>query len=344
MFEESLDVLEDPFHCFLEGEGVEMDVESIYLAKKSYYDKSPLERREFIAASFLRSKLSTGHPCYKELCQKCFCRFYGISTSTFKRIVRRAKSGRRQWAHGKQGVPSPTSSSLHGFIWIRDYSIKFGDQMPDDSTVHLPDYKWKMLHRRMSQELMNARLGAPSYTSWKKMIAEKLPHLRIRKYKRFSKCDTCAQIDQELSKSTGPTKERLELLKAQHNNWQMREREKYYKHKRKSLMLWEGVNKCLTLSIDTMDNSKTALPAMAREPKEADKVGRLHTHVTGVMCHGYQQKNCFLYTWLDRFPSGSDVVNTIITDVLSRLKRPLPPTLHLQMDNCWRENKNRYSL
>jgi hypothetical protein len=52
------------------------------------------------------------------------------------------------------------------------------------------------------------------------------------------------------------------------------------------------------------------------------------------------------YTWHDQFPTGSDSVITIIMLVLSEYAKdgPLPETLYLHLDNCWRENKNKYVL
>ena len=46
-----------------------------------------------------------------------------------------------------------------------------------------------------------------------------------------------------------------------------------------------------------------------------------------------------------RFPSGSDVVATVLLNTLGRIQEneKLPPKLNLWLDNCWRENKNRYT-
>jgi hypothetical protein len=99
----------------------------------------------------------------------------------------------------------------------------------------------------------------------------------------------------------------------------------------------------LSMSVDGMDNGKTSIPRLSRENKDTDGKERLGTHLTGVLMHG--RKNPIrAYTWYDRFPTGSDSVLTIICHALcdeAKISR-LPPTLFLQLDNCWRENKNRY--
>lgn len=328
----------DGLHC-LPSEFIEAS--EVYDAMKEVADMKAQPRREYYATVFLTSALNTGYPGNHPLCKTCFCKYHGISLSTFKRIAKMARRGRRSWKHGLKDCIAPRSPQTTGLLWVKRYAAKYGDKMPDTEEIHLPDFKWKILYRRMELELMEHGRPLPDYSAWKRSIKSKLPHLKIRKYKRFSKCDTCAKIERRISKNTGASKREWERVKNEHIDWQFREREEYYKHCSKSYETWAGKPKCITLSIDTMDHSKSDLPSFARDPKAADKVGRLHTHITGVLCHGVGQQKCYLYTWFDRFPSGSDVVNTIITDVISRLQRPLPPTLHLQMDNCWRENKNK---
>lgn len=44
-----------------------------------------------------------------------------------------------------------------------------------------------------------------------------------------------------------------------------------------------------------------------------------------------------LYQW----PHDSNLTGNILLRLLEK-NRPLPPTLYLQLDNCFRENKNRY--
>jgi hypothetical protein len=98
----------------------------------------------------------------------------------------------------------------------------------------------------------------------------------------------------------------------------------------------------LSMSVDGMDNGKTSIPRLSRENKNTDGKERLGTHLTGVLMHG-RKHPIRAYTWFDRFPTGSDSIISIICQALcdeARISR-LPPTLYLQLDNCWRENKNR---
>ena len=67
-------------------------------------------------------------------------------------------------------------------------------------------------------------------------------------------------------------------------------------------------------------------------------------HVTGVIVHG-RKYPVYAYTWFDNFPNDSNIVIAILNDVLIKNledEKQLPETLYLQLDNCGRENKNKY--
>lgn len=97
------------------------------------------------------------------------------------------------------------------------------------------------------------------------------------------------------------------------------------------------------MSVDNMDNGKTSIPRLHRYNKDTDGKERLGTHLTGILLHG-RPNPIYAYTWYERFPAGSDSVVTILARALNETvkDKPLPPTLYLHLDNCWRENKNRY--
>ena len=45
-----------------------------------------------------------------------------------------------------------------------------------------------------------------------------------------------------------------------------------------------------------------------------------------------------------QWPHDSNLTIEVLTQIMHALKEKLPPTLYLQLDNCARENKNRYFL
>ena len=92
-----------------------------------------------------------------------------------------------------------------------------------------------------------------------------------------------------------------------------------------------------------MDQNKTNLPSLVRVPKSCQNLWTLRTHLTGVLVHG-TGSFCFF-----DFLQWAHDCNLTLTCLLNTLRevskcRPLPSKLLLQMDNCVRENKNKYVL
>ena len=88
-----------------------------------------------------------------------------------------------------------------------------------------------------------------------------------------------------------------------------------------------------------MHQSKTSLPHFLNETKSTSAMYKLKMHVTGVLVHGHHSYGFFDF---GQFPHSSNLTMTILLDVLYMYKDSLPPTLYLQMDNCCRENKNKF--
>ena len=117
------------------------------------------------------------------------------------------------------------------------------------------------------------------------------------------------------------------------------ERQKYYKHAQKAKMTKQ--QKYMSMIIDGMDQSKTALPHFVRECKQTSQMVKVKTHLTGVIVHGLQDSWGFFDC--DQFPHASNLTINVLINVLS-MYDSLPPVLYLQLDNCYRENKNKYVI
>jgi hypothetical protein len=93
--------------------------------------------------------------------------------------------------------------------------------------------------------------------------------------------------------------------------------------------------------MDGMDQSKTDLPHLIRKNKAACNMWVLRTHVTGVLVHG-RRSYAFIDTHM--WPHDSNLsINILLNILVDQCKADgLPSTLFLQLDNCFRENKNQY--
>lgn len=284
----------------------------------------------------------------KSCCKKCFMEYYGIARSTFYRIHRQVKVHNKRNFSRKTVVKDMKDSTVNAISWLDAYSRLYGDFQPDFEEIHLPDYKYRYLHIKYRTEMTRRKLVHIPYQSFLAVIHKKLTHIRLRRYKRFAQCTTCSDFDDKIEQATTDTEKRFYSRKKQvHLDWQQKERLKYHKHVQKS---WSNPEKYLSISIDGMDHQKTSLPAFRRETKATGSQEKLDVHVTGVLIHGHYP-HAAAYEWTDNHLSDSNMTIHVLLDTIRQVfehKRengiPLPSVLYLQMDNCTRENKNKYLM
>lgn len=155
----------------------------------------------------------------------------------------------------------------------------------------------------------------------------------------------------------GPEKRFWKNRHQQHVRWAEMERAKKSCHEERAM---RGDKLSMFIEIDGMDQSKCSMPnpgrfnveyttslyltiKFIRLDKTLDGLPLLHTHLTGVMQIAPGVKRWKAYTWFDRYPAGSDVIMTVLLDVLARSTEQdlQAETLYLYADNCSRENKNK---
>ena len=90
--------------------------------------------------------------------------------------------------------------------------------------------------------------------------------------------------------------------------------------------------------IDGMAQAKLLVPNLRHWAKSYSSAWRLRTHLTGVINHGREVFGLFdLFQW----PHDSKLTMNVLLRVLVRCDY-IPDVLYLQMDNCFRENKNQF--
>ena len=118
------------------------------------------------------------------------------------------------------------------------------------------------------------------------------------------------------------------------------ERKRYYGNRQATI---ENPSEYLSIISDGMDQNKTNLPHLIHIPKSCQNLWFLHTHLTGCLVHGI---GIFGYFDFLQWSHGTNLTLTCLLLTLVKVceERPLPAKLLLQMDNCVRENKNKYVL
>ena len=181
---------------------------------------------------------------------------------------------------------------------------------------------------------------------WKKDIGYK--NVTVRgKSTEFAKCDTCTQLEEKLSNRRLSTEERefyqAELLK--HDRLTRAERLAYEMRKREAA---EKPNDILSLALDGGDQGAYGTPYFHQKTKASDKWFKMRNYVVGVCIHNRGFPD-MLFHHLPIFERGANCTIDVLHQVFTYVKekrggRELPRKLFLQLDNCSRENKNKYLL
>lgn len=96
-----------------------------------------------------------------------------------------------------------------------------------------------------------------------------------------------------------------------------------------------------------MDNKKTHIPRERRMSKSVQGVVGLRTHLVGAIAHSGltdHGKKTFCCFDLFEYPHDPNLTITVPMEVLKSFKDNLAVVLYLQLDNCWKENKNKYVM
>ena len=100
--------------------------------------------------------------------------------------------------------------------------------------------------------------------------------------------------------------------------------------------------KHLSMIIDGMDQDKANVPYHWQKPKQMASVVPYKCCVIGVIVHGFEARAWVVEPF---WKHDTDLTIEIIVRTLLRIidaGHKLAPVLYLQMDNCWRENKNQH--
>ncbi|XP_077864883.1 uncharacterized protein LOC144350661 [Saccoglossus kowalevskii] len=238
-----------------------------------------------------------------------------------------------------------TSTSI---AWMRFYFERMGDYMPHNTKVVLPCSWTKiMVYERMINEFEQrgfCRQDTICYDYFCRMWTTHLSEFTIGKGNEFVACSTCVQLDEQYQKAKSAVeRNRIRALVILHNHQVEKERKRFHYHREKAE---KEPDEILTIIQDGMDQNKTDLPHLIKEDKGTSNLHRLRSHVTGNIVHTGVTSGKLPYVYIDfnQVPHDSNLTLNVLLEVLVAAKNHLAKVLYLQLDNCFRENKNRYVL
>jgi len=217
--------------------------------------------------------------------------------------------------------------------------------MPDNNERYLPFVSKIAVYEQFRDEfkILYSSIDCPSanyfYSIWKKYCFE----IKVRRSTRFSKCATCERIRTALIEASAKKLNTEAILEehARHIDFISKERLEY---KTKIELTKLHPLEYMSVVIDGADQSAYSLPHFTFDTKE-QRGYRMKVHLIGLLHH--MKKSCLeLYTMTDEHKKGSNHIVELIHRFLNKQSkdRRIPPKLFIQMDNCSRENKNKFLM
>ncbi|CAH1239932.1 Hypp5908 [Branchiostoma lanceolatum] len=276
------------------------------------------------------------------VCPTAWYLLYGISRSSYYMYVDKFKSGQVTAHHNSIGMLRRSAAYWLAHAWLRQFGEGFGDKMPDNIAIHLPSSMTKDgVFEKYIEKMAETKQKTVAKSTFLTMWREEMPGLKIPKTSRFNKCDVCHDLRKAVREAT--TADLRASIKADLDlHWEQQKQERQVYWGKVASSLSEPMSK-LSIIIDGMDQTKTSLPHFMQTTKESEK-WKMKMHVTGVLVHTIGVGYAFIDNL--RWPHDSNLTCTVLLATLRKVatkyNNRLPDTLFLQMDNCWRECKNRF--
>ena len=288
-----------------------------------------------------------------KFCFQFLSKFLKISKYILKTVQQDFTKGVRRYIHGNDSNPRESYAVVKFTAWVTTFSQLYGQSAPDELTTVLPAWLTKAtLFKIYIQESTPPFVKRSTfYHLFKVKFGPfrgdmSLPHIRISKYTTHSVCPQCVALTSY--KRTCKTEREVEYCKA----LQFQHKQMYGLARRRICELQQLAisypEDHLFISLDGMDNRKSDLPKFQQNSKNLVSFHKLPSHITGaIVTSGHYSEKMKHYFFINhnQYEQGSNMVITVIYHLLHAFlqdHKKFPKHLHLNTDNCGRENKNRY--
>ncbi|KXJ18305.1 hypothetical protein AC249_AIPGENE23463 [Exaiptasia diaphana] len=327
------------------------ETEEIKKWRKPFWEKSQDKQRQYLLNAFALSLYYSRETHQrrfsfsvngKAVCHNAWYKILGISHGWFYGLLRQYEEGRASGESNRCGVTWMTSRMRIAIVWLKRHVESSGDRMPHEDRICLPSCQSKNeIYKLYLSDCKNGKIDFVCKASFKQMWRQHFSKVIIPKQNKFTKCGVCTLLKHSL-RNTQDVKEREKLSDKRkvHLEQQCAERNHYYANRLKAELEPE---KYLSLIVDGMDQAKTNLPHVTTISK-TEQSHYLKSHVTGAISHGHRR--VFSFVDLLQWKHDTNLTLNVLLQIFLRIakEKRLPPYLLLQMDNCYRECKNKYVM
>ena len=248
-------------------------------------------------------------------------------------------------------VQSPTGTIIEAYLVV--LARRLGDFMPNENenTVCIPLYTRTQVYQKFI-EFWNARWGPlsdkhpPSSCYFFRVWKMRCSNIRTRRTTSFQKCSVCLQFQEQCRKNldNGRAMDSIRIARDQHLAMISEERAGYFRRQR---LAQDDPHRHYSLIIDGAGQCKFGVPHFVEQSK-SDKGHKIKVKLVAGLEHlQNDRKRLNVFAMTEEFATGADHIIETLHRILQGRKeevRKLPPIFFLQLDNCTRENKNRYLL
>ena len=275
------------------------------------------------------------------VCRKAFQIFWDIGDYTFKKLFRNIRNNEPlSVIHGNSYVHDPVKL-VRCCDWLGVLE-KYCEQQPDSEEVHLPERTYKAdVYEEMVNDLKKTLPTSeiPAYqtfcTAWRKHY----PHLKIPRVNRLGRCDVCCSFAEKIKVAVGRGKSRLcaELQKHRAQTRAERKQISLLHEKTKD-------DKEMWTSVCTDWSAPHFMPHRPSQPKGWMAKKRPKYHLFGLVNRSHNQ--LYLLPHFDFWTHDANLHLSFLYVYIQKMKQQnlLGRNLIIQMDNCWRDNKNKFFL
>jgi hypothetical protein len=316
------------------------------------------QRDEYLKALLTQRQVHTIHDggrgytlLGKQLCSKGIIAILAISSDTLYRMIKVTVHNQPEAAlrgHAWKNRAGFGKKKSLAVGWMEAYtSIRgsIGDFQPDKQELHLAYLQKSQIYHTYVADMLLIDEVPCERSYFGRLFSTHFPHVRVHKWKNFSKCSTCSHWDKALMKA----KDRFNVktIRAEldrHLLVVLEQKQKHWKHVYKA-------KRCPALyfcsSHDGMDTYKCTVCHYSMCPKDMSGLCVMCMHVMGVLTHAHSPY-AYAYISPPGVGTGACLGIEVLSRVLIRQKKKhngfLPPVWYIQADNTAAEFKNSVSF
>ena len=323
-----------------------LDVDFLLLKRKEVLQMSRAERKLYLIQLFNKQ---SGKYMFDglQVCSKFLISAFGFSNDTICSVKGTPKSRSTSVV---ERIPRMATTSKRDLVvaFLQQLAETQGDKMPDKTEVHLtyrtPGQVFSVLQKDWMKWSDSSDAQAVSFSYFTRVWKEFCPGIKVRSVHRFSLCDTCETLKAAIEKCGVDVQASKQYRDALNVHYELikSERAEYRASQAKAAQFPETF---CSIIIDGANQEAFSLPHFSFKMKAESTGYSIKMGLIGLLEHlPGQVRELSLFTMAEDMETGSNHIIEVFHRWLQKkaAKGPLPPCLLIQLDNCSRENKNKF--